>query len=92
MAETLSTVWTKGRSMGCGLWSGTQKPSHVPLHMYNQAGHLFLAYDPDIQARKRFSEIGGVDPKLVLEVTAELDEFEWLYIRRRGRVMCIVGP
>lgn len=91
LARELVTVWTRGRSKRTGLWAGTQKPSHVPLHMYNQASHLFLAFDPDARARQRFGEIGGVDPKLVQAIVMDLPQFEWLYLRRRDRTLCVVG-
>lgn len=86
----LVTVWSKGRSMECGLWTATQKPTHIPLWAYSQAEHLFLHNDPDERARKRFSEIGGVDPKLVERTVLSLAKHEWLYIRRRDGSMCIV--
>jgi energy-coupling factor transporter ATP-binding protein EcfA2 len=88
----LVRIWTKGRSVGCGLWAATQRPSLVPLEMYDQAVHLFLAYDPDERNQKRFAEIGGVNPELVAEVVARLPRFHWLYIRRSDRAMCVVGP
>lgn len=91
LEKELITIWTKGRSMGCGLWAATQKPTHVPLWMYSQAQHLFLHNDPDERARKRFDEIGGVDPKLVISVISKLQKHEWLYIHRDGPVMAIVG-
>jgi energy-coupling factor transporter ATP-binding protein EcfA2 len=91
LERELVTLWTKGRSMGCGLWAATQKPSHVPLWMYNQASHLFLHNDPDKRARDRYAEIGGVDPKLVASVVSTLKQHEWLYIRRDGPVMAIVS-
>jgi hypothetical protein len=88
----LVRIWTKGRSVGCGLWAATQRPSLVPLEMYDQAEHLFLAYDPDKRNQKRFGEIGGVDPELVEAVVARLPKFHWLYIRRSDRTLCVVGP
>lgn len=91
LERDLVRIWSKGRSMGCGLWAATQKPTHVPLWMYNQAEHLFLAFDPDERAQDRFSEIGGVDPRLVKRQVIGLRRWEWLYIRRRDRSMCVVG-
>jgi hypothetical protein len=88
----LVRIWTKGRSVDCGLWAATQRPSLVPLEMYDQATHLFLAYDPDERNQKRFAEIGGVDPDLVAHVVARLPRFHWLYIRRSDRKLCVVGP
>ena len=91
----VKAVWARGRSMGCGLWSFTQRPAWVDPLAYNSAEHLFLAYEPDAANRKRFGEIGGVDPKLVTELVMDLDKFEFLYIRRSDPLtnkpsMCIV--
>jgi hypothetical protein len=91
MGPDLIRIWTKGRSIGCGLWAATQRPAMVPLEMYDQAAHLFLAHDPDKRSQERFSEIGGVDPDLVVAVVKDLPRFHWLYIRRRDRAMCVVG-
>lgn len=91
LEKTLVHVWTKGRSMDLGLWGATQKPTHVPLWAYNQATHLFLHNEPDERARKRFGEIGGVDPKLVAHTVSQLSEHEWLYIHRKGPVMAIIN-
>lgn len=90
LSDELVTVWSKGRSMGCGLWVATQKPTHIPLWAYSQAEHLFLHNDPDARARKRFDEIGGVDPKVVDLTVQSLAKHEWLYIRRTDGAMCIV--
>lgn len=90
--EETICLWTKGRSMGTGLWSATQKPTHVSLWAYNQATHLFLSYDPDKRSRDRFREIAGVDPLLIARGVEELDEYEWLYVKRAGRrsTLCII--
>lgn len=90
LTKELVTIWSKGRSMGCGLWCATQKPTHIPLWAYSQAEHLFLHYDPDQKARDRFKEIGGVDPKLVERTVMSMARHEWLYIRRADGAMCIV--
>lgn len=92
LRKDLVRIWTKGRSVDCGLWAATQRPSLVPLEMYDQAMHLFLAYDPDERNQKRFAEIGGVSPDLVQSVVARLPKYHWLYIRRSDRTMCVVGP
>jgi energy-coupling factor transporter ATP-binding protein EcfA2 len=91
LERELKMVWSKGRSMKCGTWSATQRPTHIPLLAYSSAHHLFLHNDPDERNRKRFDEIGGVDPKLVQSVVGRLPKHEWLYIRRDGPVMAIVS-
>lgn len=90
LAKPLTTIWSKGRSMGTGLWAASQKPTHIPLWAYSMANHLFLYYDPDKRARERFGEIGGIDPRAVAEVVAELGPHQCLYIRRSPLAWCIV--
>lgn len=90
LRRELVTLWTKGRSMGTGLWGATQRPRDVPLHAYSQAEHLFLAYDPDASARERYAEIGGVDPRIISGTTSQLPQYWWLYIRRADRTMCVI--
>lgn len=93
LEEELVSVWTTGRSMGCGLWGATQRPTHVPLWAYSQASHMFLSYDPDKRARDRYGEIGGMDPDLIEAGCESLDEYEWLYVNLKGRqsTICVVG-
>jgi len=86
----LNTIWSRGASMGCGLWASSQRPYHVPQLAYGSAEHVFLGNDPDRRSRDRYSEIGGVDGDLVKELTAGLEKYQWLYIRRTGPAMCIV--
>jgi len=90
LEREMVTVWTKGRSMGCGLWGATQRPWGAPQQMYSQAEHLFLSYSPDVRDHDRYGEIGGVDPKMVAAAVKMLPLYWWLYIRRSDRVMCVV--
>jgi hypothetical protein len=90
LRRELSTIWTKGRSVGVGLWGGTQRPFEIPQHAYSQPQHLFLGFTPDRRDRLRFREIGGVDPDVVMAVTSSLAWRQWLYIHREQRAMCIV--
>lgn len=92
LQRDLVRIWSRGRSEGCGLWAATQRPYMAPQHMYSQATHLFLAYTPDQRDRKRFAEIGGVDPEYVEYVVGRLPRYHWLYIRRADMTMCVVGP
>lgn len=91
LTRELVAVWTRGASMGCGLWVSTQRPAYIPLWGYNQAEHLFLGKDPDTRSIKRFTEFGGVNPQIIYQEVPKLRRFEYLYIRRTGPAMCIVG-
>jgi energy-coupling factor transporter ATP-binding protein EcfA2 len=90
LTTELRAIWTRGRSMGTGLWAASQRPTHIPTWAYDQAAHLFLFHDPDKRCRERFSEIGGVNPHIVADTVLRLEQYQCLYIRRRGNVMCII--
>jgi hypothetical protein len=74
----LSAIWSRGRAMGVGLWAATQRPygeqgsQGVPQHLYGAASHLLLGRDPEARNRKRFGEIGGVDPGVIESAVMQL--------------------
>lgn len=88
----VETLLSKLRSMDGSMWGASQRAAYITTMWYSQTTHLFLAYDPNKNARDRFAEIGGVDPDMVKYATARLPMHHWLYIRRSDRVMCVVGP
>jgi hypothetical protein len=90
LVREIITLWSRGRSMGTGLWASSQRPAQIPLWAYSQAEHLFLWHDRDKRARQRYAEIGGVDPDLVAGTVLGLRDHQALYIRRRGPAMCVV--
>jgi hypothetical protein len=75
-------LWSRGAGLRTGLWAASQRPVEIPRHAYSQAEHIFLGNDPDVQARKRLSEIGGVDPRTIQQILPQLRRYQWLYIRR----------
>lgn len=90
LSDDLVRVWTKGRSMGNGLWAASQRPVWISKWAY-QAHHLFLGNDPDVDTQKRYGDIGGgIDPDLVRSLTAQLSRYQFVYIRRDDRQICIV--
>jgi len=91
LKRELTTVWTRARAMGCGLWAASQRPALIPLAAYSEPEHIFIHYSPDKRARDRYKEIGGVDSDLVAEVTEKIEWYEFLYINRVERSLCIVG-
>lgn len=91
LSTELRTVWTKGASMGCGLWAATQRPAYISKWAY-QAHHLFIGPDPDSDTQRRLSEIGAaVDEGKVRWILPRLGKWEFLYINRDEKAMCIVG-
>lgn len=73
---------SQGRSLGCGVWSNVQRPRHVPLMAYDQAGHLFLWKNADLQVQDRLGELvgGSVDPDAVEAAISNLGYYEVLYV------------
>lgn len=92
LEQELIALWTKGEAMHAGQWGTVQKPSHIPSWGFNNSAHVFLYNDPDRRNIKRYAEIGGIDTKLLEETVESLPDHESLYLRRKGRVACIVGP
>lgn len=91
LEQDLRRIWSKGRSNGCGLWAGSQRPVFISRWAL-QAQHLFLGNDPDKQVQKRYGEIGaGIDSAWVEAVVSNLKRYEFCYINREDRTMCIVG-
>jgi ABC-type dipeptide/oligopeptide/nickel transport system ATPase component len=89
--EQIERMYSRGRSNDAGTMGATQLPIGIPGVVYSSSDHLFLANMPDARYRKRFSEIaGGIDPQLIEAATLRLGQYEWLYIRRSDRTMCIV--
>jgi hypothetical protein len=82
------------------MWSIIQRGAWVSYHCYCEPEHLFVFYDPDVSNRRRYREIGGVDPYLIDYITErELQTSripsgqtisQCLYIRRSGPQMMII--
>lgn len=81
------------------MWSLIQRGAYVSYHSYNAPDHIFIFNDPDVSNRKRYADIGGVDPRFVYDVTNTLATYEiqsgqtiseCLYIRRAGPELMIV--
>lgn len=91
LTTELRRAWTKGRSVGNGIWGATQRPAYISLWAY-QAQHLFIGFDPDEKSQDRYAEIGaGIDPTTVKALINSLQRYEFLYINREERAMCIIG-
>lgn len=91
--KTTRAIHRRGRSNGVGLWGGVQGMSYNETHAYSQAIHFFFGRTGEKRHRERMGDVGaGIDARLIEEAVRRLPDFHWLYIRRRGQVMCIVGP
>jgi hypothetical protein len=86
-------VLTMSGAMGIGGWFFVQKPTgagNAALWSFSQSDHVFIARDPDKRNRERYTEIGGFDSKEVERVSMSLERYQFLYLEREHRYMCIV--
>lgn len=89
----MRTLLAMSGAMGIGVWVFVQKPTGMgdtAIMSYSASEHIFVCFDPDKRNRQRYDEIGGVDPKLVERIVLNLKPYQFLYIKRTGRFMCIV--
>jgi energy-coupling factor transporter ATP-binding protein EcfA2 len=61
----------RGRPV-CGVWSLIQRGRYVSYMVYDQAEWMIIFYDPTVDNQRRYSEIGGVDPQLLIELSRRL--------------------
>jgi hypothetical protein len=91
--QQMVMVLTMSGAMGIGGWFFVQKPTgagNTALWSFSQSDHVFIARDPDKRNRERYTEIGGFDSKQVEEVSQSLERYQFLYLEREHRYMCIV--
>jgi hypothetical protein len=62
---------------------GAQRPSRIPLELFDQATHLFFSRDNDEANLKRISGIGWLAADPIRELVARLDRYQFLYINTR---------
>jgi len=88
----------RGRPV-CAVWSLVQRGRYVSYMVYDQAEHVFIFFDPDRSNQERYSEIGGVDPQYLKELSRELKTetvadgstiSQCIYFRRSGNYLAIV--
>lgn len=89
----MTTIIAMSGAMGIGMWTFVQKPTdsgRTAIWAFGNSEHLFLSKDPDVRNQKRYDEIGGVDPKFVMEATKLLKPYQFLYLKRTEGYICVV--
>lgn len=62
---------------------GAQRPSRIPLELFDQATHLFFSRDNDETNLKRISGVGWLAANPIRELVAGLELHQFLYINTR---------
>ena len=88
----IRTFLMQSRSNEISLVLCTQRPSRVPLEVYDQSDHLFFWQDNDEANLRRISGISWANGKAVMQIVANLDKYQVLYANTRTGKMCRVTP
>jgi energy-coupling factor transporter ATP-binding protein EcfA2 len=78
----------QSRSLGISLIAATQRPAWVPRVLYTSSTHLFFWRTNDEDDLRSLGGIGFQSARLIREVVARLDRYEFLYINTRTGRMC----
>lgn len=76
-------ILQQGRSNNISFVAGAQRPSKIPLELYDQSTHLFFWRDNDESNLERMSGIGWRSAKLIRSLVADLEPHQFLYINTR---------
>jgi hypothetical protein len=66
----------------------SQRPSRIPVEVYDQSRHLFFSRDNDERNLSRISGIAYRSAALIRDLVANLDPHEFLYVNTRTGYMC----
>ncbi len=76
----IRTYLQQARSNNISLVVATQRPSRVPVEIYDQSKHLFFWRDNDERNLRRISGIAWLSASQVMGLVARLRKHEFLYI------------
>lgn len=77
----------QARANDISLMVSSQRPSRIPLEVYDQSRHLFFARENDTRNLDRIAGINNVNEQIVRYLVARLDPHEFLYVNNRSGVM-----
>lgn len=80
ITASLDRLYTQGRSQGNSVLGGSQRPKNVTLHAYEQARHLFIWRQSDLENVKRAAELTGLDRSTIVRIVRELQPHTVLYV------------
>lgn len=83
----IRTFLLQARSNNISLLVTTQRPSRVPLEVFDQSTHLFFFKDNDERNLKNISGIGWLNAGIIKGLVARLEMHQFLYINTRTGLM-----
>lgn len=83
----------QARSNKIAFVMGAQRPSRIPLELFDQASHLFFSRDNDEVNLKRISGVGWLAANPIRSFVANLDPYQFLYVNpRQGWMVRTTAP
>lgn len=77
----------QSRSNDVTLVLSSQRPSRIPVEVYDQSRHLFFSRDNDERNLSRISGIAWKSRKIIMDYVANLEPHEFLYVNTRSGEM-----
>lgn len=72
---------------------GSQRPSRIPLEVFDQSTHLFFSRDNDERNLERISGVGWLAADPIRQLVAGLERYQFLYINTRlGHMYRVTAP
>lgn len=92
LTRYVKIILQQARALKMSLVIATQRPSWVPLEVYDQSTHLFFWRDTDERNLRRLSGISWINAKTIVADIATLPQWHVLYINTRTGEMMITRP
>jgi energy-coupling factor transporter ATP-binding protein EcfA2 len=86
--QSIRVYLQQARSLGISLLVGSQRPSRIPVEVYDQSTHLFFWRDNDRTNLDRISGIAYRSSGLIRGIVSNLDTHQVLYVNTRTGFMC----
>jgi hypothetical protein len=83
MEDEARIMLQQARSNDISFVMGAQRPSRIPLELFDQTTHLFFWRDNDEVNLKRIGGVGWLSSGPIRAFTANLEPYQVLYIHTR---------
>lgn len=87
MEQQARVMLQQARSNHISFVVGAQRPSRIPLEIYDQSSHIFFWRDNDEVNLKRMSGVGWLSSGPIRAFVANLEEHQVLYVHTRKGTM-----
>lgn len=91
IVKPVDKLLRQGRSQRNTMILGTQRPRNVTLHAFEQARHVFLWRQDDLENVKRAAELAGINRHEVMRIMPSLGKHDVLYVKKDAGQMFITN-